>query len=55
MSLVAMGQAAKAAAFELAVTSTADKNRALLAMAEIQFAAGAKAGRCLSNFAAIRR
>lgn len=34
MSLVAMGQAAKAAAFELAVTSTADKNRALLAMAD---------------------
>ena len=34
MSLVAMSQAAKAAAFELAVTSTADKNRALLAMAD---------------------
>ncbi|MBP8173205.1 MAG: glutamate-5-semialdehyde dehydrogenase [Aeromonadaceae bacterium] len=34
MSLVAMGQAAKAAAFELAVTSTANKNLALLAMAD---------------------
>lgn len=34
MSLVAMGQAARAAAFELAVTSTASKNQALLAMAD---------------------
>ena len=34
MSLIAMGQAARAAAFELAVTSTAVKNQALLAMAD---------------------
>ena len=34
MSLIAMGQAARAAAFELAVTSTALKNQALLAMAD---------------------
>ena len=34
MSLVVMGQAARAAAFELAVTSTASKNQALLAMAD---------------------
>ena len=34
MSLVVMGQAARAAAFELAVTSTALKNQALLAMAD---------------------
>lgn len=34
MSLVAMGQAARVAAFELAVTSTACKNQALLAMAD---------------------
>ncbi len=34
MNLIAMGQAARAAAFELAVTSTALKNQALLAMAD---------------------
>jgi glutamate-5-semialdehyde dehydrogenase len=34
MSLVMMGQAARAAAFELAVTTTAHKNQALLAMAD---------------------
>ncbi len=34
MSLTAMGQAARAAAFDLAVTSTALKNQALLAMAD---------------------
>ena len=34
MSLIAMGQAARAAAFELAVTSSALKNQALLAMAD---------------------
>lgn len=34
MSLIAMGQAAKAAAYELAVASTAIKNQALLAMAD---------------------